>query len=121
MSQDYKNQIEALLFASGRFMDADTLLQLTGVSNKLVLVNNVKKLKEEYEKRSSPLMVVEEKDGWKLTVREAYLPLVRKIVYETELQKTMLVIHKLKKVCQMVLMRLMLKWATKNQFIKDYL
>ncbi|AJF61498.1 TPA: SMC-Scp complex subunit ScpB [Candidatus Woesearchaeota archaeon] len=90
MSQDYKNQIEALLFASGRFMDADTLLQLTGVSNKLVLVNNVKKLKEEYEKRSSPLMVVEEKDGWKLTVREAYLPLVRKIVSETELPKTML-------------------------------
>src|SRR3989304_858366 len=90
MSQDYKNQIEALLFASGRFMDADTLLQLTGVSNKLVLVNNVKKLKEEYEKRSSPLMVVEEKDGWKLTVREAYLPLVRKIVSETQLPKTLL-------------------------------
>ena len=90
MSQDYKSQIEALLFASGRFIDADTLLILTGASNKQVLINNVKKLKQEYEERNSPLMVVEEKDGWKLTVREAYLPLVRKIISETELPKTIL-------------------------------
>ena len=71
--KNYKNQIEALLFASGRFMDANTLLLLTGASGKQVLINNVRKLKEEYDERESPLMVVEEKDGWKLTVRETYL------------------------------------------------
>jgi len=85
MTQDYKQQIEALLFASGRFMDVQTLLTLTGASGKQVLINNVRKLKEDYDKRNSPMMVVEEKDGWKLTVRETYLPLVRKIVSETEL------------------------------------
>ncbi|MBT4272927.1 SMC-Scp complex subunit ScpB [archaeon] len=88
--KNYKNQIEALLFASGRFMDANTLLLLTGASGKQVLINNVRKLKEEYDERESPLMVVEEKDGWKLTVRETYLSLVRKIISETELPKTIL-------------------------------
>jgi segregation and condensation protein B len=87
---DYKNQIEALLFASGRLMDSETLLRLTGASNKQVLETNIAKLKEEYEKRDSPIMIVEEKDGWKLTVREQYLPLVRKIVSEMELPKTVL-------------------------------
>lgn len=87
---DYKNKIEALLFASGRFLDIDTLLNLTGVSGKQVLRNNIEKLKQEYDSRDSPLMVVEEKDGWKLTVREKYLSLVRKIVSETELPKTIL-------------------------------
>jgi segregation and condensation protein B len=87
---DYKKQIEALLFASGRFIDIDTLLNLTGAAGKQVLINNINKLKREYEGRNSPLMIVEEKDGWKLTVREAYLPLVRKIVSETELPKTIL-------------------------------
>lgn len=87
---DYKNQIESLLFASGRFIDIITLLNLTGASNKQVLRNNVDKLKIEYESRDSPLMIVEEKDGWKLTVRENYLPLVRKIISETELPKTIL-------------------------------
>ncbi|MBT4022263.1 SMC-Scp complex subunit ScpB [archaeon] len=88
--KNYKNQIEALLFATGRFMDANTLLLLTGASGKQVLINNVRKLKEEYDERESPLMVVEEKDGWKLTVRETYLSLVRKIISETELPKTIL-------------------------------
>lgn len=88
--KDYKNMVEALLFATGRFMDTDTLLNLTGASNKQVLLNNVSKLKAEYDERGSPLMIVEEKDGWKITVRETYLPLVRKIVSETELPKTIL-------------------------------
>jgi segregation and condensation protein B len=89
-SQDYKNMIEALLFASGRLMSIDTLIAITGASGKQVLVSNIEKLKKEYETRNSPLMIVEEKDGWKLTVREGYLPLVRKIVSETELPKTIL-------------------------------
>jgi segregation and condensation protein B len=87
---DYKNKVESILFASGRFIDIQTLLNLTGASNKQVLTNNVRKLKEEYEQRSSPLMIVEEKDGWKLTVRESYLPLVRNIVSEMELTKSVL-------------------------------
>jgi segregation and condensation protein B len=90
MSEDYKNMIEALLFASGRLMNSDTLINLTGASNKQVISKNIEKLKKEYEDRKSPLMIVEEKDGWKLTVREQYLPLVRKIVSETELPKTIL-------------------------------
>ena len=88
--KDYKNQIESILFASGRFMDINTILNLTGASGKKVLINNIKKLKKEYDERNSPMMLVEEKDGWKLTVREAYLPIVRKIVSETELPKTIL-------------------------------
>jgi segregation and condensation protein B len=90
MAEDYKNKIEALMFASGRLMDIDTLLSLTGASGKQVLINNISRLKQEYEERNSPMMIVEEKDGWKLTVRESYLPLVRKIISETELPKTIL-------------------------------
>ena len=90
IEKDYKNQIEALLFASGKLMSIDILLNLTGASGKQVLLNNITRLKQEYEERQSPMMIVEEKDGWKLTVRETYLPLVRKIISETELPKTIL-------------------------------
>jgi segregation and condensation protein B len=90
MAEDYKNMVEALMFASGRLMSIDALLNLTGASNKQVIIKNIEKLKKEYEERNSPLMIVEEKDGWKLTVREQYLSLVRKIVSETELPKTIL-------------------------------
>jgi segregation and condensation protein B len=87
---DYKNQIEAILFASGRLMGVDTLINLTGASSRKVVENAIKKLIEEYKGRDSPLMIVEEKDGWKLTVQEAYLPLVRKIISDMELPKSLL-------------------------------
>ena len=47
---DYKNQIEALLFASGRLMTSEMLINLTNASNKQVLLTNIDKLKKEYER-----------------------------------------------------------------------
>lgn len=88
--KDYKNQIEAILFASGRLIDIDTIMNLTGASNKQVIINNIEKLTQEYEERDSPMIIVQEKEGWKLTVRELYLPIVRNIVGEIELPKTIL-------------------------------
>jgi len=71
-------------------MDIETLLSLTGASSKKIILENVKKLTEEYQKRNSPVMIVKEKNGWKMAVRESYLPLVRKIISDTELPKTIL-------------------------------
>ncbi len=88
--KNFKNQIEAILFASGRLMDADMLVNLVGASSKQVIQNNITKLQQEYEERNSPMMIVGEKEGWKLTVREPYLPLVRRIVSDLELPKTIL-------------------------------
>ncbi|MBD3203328.1 hypothetical protein GF327_03480 [Candidatus Woesearchaeota archaeon] len=88
--KDYKNQIEAVLFSSGRFMDAETLMSLTGASSKQVIESNVAKLISEYEQRESPLMIVSENQGWKINVREKYLSMVRKIVSDIELPKTLL-------------------------------
>lgn len=87
---DYKNQVESILFASGRFMDIETIMNLLEVSDKKLIKQSIGKLQKEYIERESPLMIVEEKNGWKITVRETYLPLVRKIVADTELPKTVL-------------------------------
>ena len=53
---DYKNKIEAILFASGRFMGLNTIVNLTGTS-KAVIKKNIEKLTKEYEERNSPLMI----------------------------------------------------------------
>lgn len=90
IEKNYKKMIEALLFASGRYMSIETLMNLTKAENKESIIETINKLKDEYNNRESPLMIVEEKDGYKLTVREQYLSLVRKIVSETELPKTIL-------------------------------
>lgn len=82
-------KLEAVLFAVARQMSIDEIMSICGFSKK-----EVKSIAEALTKRleeiESPLMVVEELDGYKLTVREKFLPIVREIVPHTELSKSIL-------------------------------
>lgn len=87
---ELKNQIEALLFASGRKMTVEELKLHLNVSSTKAIQEAAELLKKEHEERQSPVMVVQEGDSWKLTTREKYLTIVRKINPNTELTKTMM-------------------------------
>ena len=85
-----KNKIEALLFSSGRKMNIEEISELTGIRNYDVIKQAINELKREYEERGSSVMLFESRDGWKLTVKEHYLPVVQKIVTQTELYKPLM-------------------------------
>ncbi|MBR9690645.1 SMC-Scp complex subunit ScpB [Candidatus Woesearchaeota archaeon] len=87
---DYKNKIEALLFSAGKKLEVDFMRDTVGARDKRPIKKALEELKEDYDKKDSSLMLVEDGDSWKLNVREKYLPLVRKIVAETELTKTVM-------------------------------
>src|SRR3989338_6636829 len=84
-----KIKIEALLFSSGKKMLVEELAKLTRSD-----INNVREalqqLKWDYEQKNSSLMVVDEGSNWKITVKEEHLPLVKNIVTETEIRKTLM-------------------------------
>lgn len=82
-----KGKLEALLFSSGRKMDIEELSRLTYAKPEEIQ-NSLTELKKEYDEKDSSVMVVNEGNSWKLTVREQFLPLVQKIVTETEMSKT---------------------------------
>lgn len=85
-----KNQVEALLFASGRYMEVDELVLLTGAAKASVL-EELKRIKEQYaSNEDTPLKVVSDEHSYKLTVKEKYLDLVSQINPNTELSKTIL-------------------------------
>lgn len=87
---DLKNQVEGLLFASGKKLSVEFLAKTTDTDN-LKLVNDaLKELKSDYESRNSALMITDDEQGWKINVREKYLSLVRKIVSDAELSKTIM-------------------------------
>ncbi|MBI3033381.1 SMC-Scp complex subunit ScpB [Candidatus Woesearchaeota archaeon] len=88
--QDLRNQLEALLFACGKKISVEELQFLIGNLPLEVIKENLEALQRSYEERNSPLMIMEENDGWKLTAREKYLPLVQKINPHTELSKTIM-------------------------------
>jgi segregation and condensation protein B len=88
---EIKNQVEAVLFAVGKKMPIEEIAKIMGLPTHEILQENLLELQREYDEKNSPLMIVEEEKGiWKLTTREKYVDLVRNIVPETELSKTMM-------------------------------
>ncbi len=83
---DLKNQLEALLFSSGKAMEEAQLCQLTGGTTRAVR-NALRKLRQEYADRDTALKVFNEGTAWKLLVKDAHVPLVRRIVADTELSR----------------------------------
>jgi len=47
-------------------------------------------LQADYKQKSSSVILVEEADGWKLTVHEDYAAVVSKVISETELSKSLM-------------------------------
>lgn len=88
--QELKNRIEAVLFATGDKVIVDEIRRLVRAPDNTVVENALKELSEEYNKRDGPLKIMNEATFWKITVREKYIDIVRRIVTRTELSKTMI-------------------------------
>ncbi len=86
---EIKNKIEAVLFSTGKKVNIDYIAKLCR-ANKEDVLKALQELRADYESKGASLLVAEEGDFWKLTVREAYSPIVRKIVPDAELTKTMI-------------------------------
>jgi len=87
--EELKNKVEAVLFSSGKKMTVEEISRLCRTAPNLV-TEQLQELKSDYDSKNSSLLLMDEGDGWKLTVREQYTSVVRKIVAETELTKTMM-------------------------------
>ena len=84
-----KSKAEAVLFSTGHRISLDEISRLCR-SRKEEVLASLQELRNEYDEKQSSLMLFEEGDFWKFTVRDHFIPMVRKIVTETELTKSVL-------------------------------
>ncbi|MBI4439316.1 SMC-Scp complex subunit ScpB [Candidatus Woesearchaeota archaeon] len=87
--QELKNKVEAILFASGKKISADYIAKLCKTRKEEVL-ETLNELKSAYQEKNASLSIIDEGELWRIAVKEAYSPIVRKIVPQTELTKTMI-------------------------------
>ena len=87
---DLKQAIESILFSAGRKVSEQEIQKLTKTKDSADIREAVEELKADLNARGSSLMVVDESDGWKITVKESYLPTVQTINPHTELSKSIL-------------------------------
>src|SRR3989338_5149410 len=84
-----KSKVEAVLFSVGHKISVDEICRLCR-AKKEEAVATLRELRREYDEKQSSLMLVEEGDFWKFTVRDHLISVVRRIVTETELTKSVL-------------------------------
>ncbi len=89
LNKEYKSRVEAILFAVGKYLDEEQISLLCDI-DKRHTKKALEELKKDYDEKDTALMVIQEGNSWKINVREKYLNLVRKIVSDTELSKSIM-------------------------------
>ncbi len=87
---ELKNRLESILFSSGKPMHTDELARITKERDMARIQSALLELKKDLEEKKSSIMLVQDGAEWKLTIREQYIPFVRKVVTTTELPRTIL-------------------------------
>ncbi len=88
-TKEHKARVEAILFAVGKYLDEEIISQLCDL-DKRHAKKALEEIKKDYDERETALMIVQEGNSWKINVREKYLSLVRKVVADTELSKSIM-------------------------------
>ncbi len=84
-----EKKVEAVLFAVGKEITTErvaSLCSLTVEQTESIIQN----LQQQYETLDHSLRLVKRDGGWKLTVRDEYVPLVSSIVSSTELERPLM-------------------------------
>ena len=89
MNEELKKTIQAVLFASARKMSVSELAKICRRSDDEVLLA-LREWKDQLDSDKEPIILIEENDEWKLTVRENYITVVKKVVKKAELPKSIL-------------------------------
>ena len=84
-----KSKVEAVLFSVGHKISLDEISKLCR-SHRQEVLSALQELRKEYDEKQSSIMLVEEGESWKFSVRDHLISVVRKIVTETELSKSIM-------------------------------
>ena len=87
--EDNTKKVEAVIFAVGKEITTERIASLCSLETKEVdrIMNELLK---QYSDSDNSLKVVQKENGWKLTVKDEYIPLVSSIVSSTELDRPLM-------------------------------
>ncbi|MEM3154491.1 MAG: SMC-Scp complex subunit ScpB [Candidatus Woesearchaeota archaeon] len=89
MDEELKRMVEAILFAAARKLELEEISKLCHRPKEEILAV-LTEWKSQLDSSNSPTMLLQDGTAWKLTVREKYVPVIKKVVTKTELPKGIL-------------------------------
>jgi segregation and condensation protein B len=89
MDPELKKQVESIVFSCGRKIEPEEIAGLVNVAPSLVK-KAAAELAAEYDQKDCALAIIQDGTAWKMTVREKYVGVVRKITPYMEFSKTIM-------------------------------
>ena len=91
MDEELRKKIEAVLFSVGKSLDVSELMKMIKESDKGKVTACLIELKKKYnEDENNSLMILQDGESWKLTIKDQYIDVAKEIGVETELSKTIM-------------------------------
>ncbi len=87
--EPHEKKIEAILFAVGKEITAERIASLCSMDVSAVDAT-LQTLSEQYQQRDHSLHLIKKDQGWKLTVRDEFVPLVSTLVAATEMERPLM-------------------------------
>ncbi len=87
--EDSEKKVEAVLFTVGKEISSERLASLCSLEAREA-DEIMAKLQEEYARRDHSLRIEKRENGWKLSVRDQFLPLVSTLAESTEMEGAMM-------------------------------
>ena len=87
---ELKKQLESILFSMGRRVTLEELSRICHERDIAKILHELEVLKRELEEKESSIILIEDNNTFRFTVRDQFLSLVRKVVKKTELPKGVL-------------------------------
>ncbi len=87
--EEQEKKVEAVLFAVGKEITTERIASLCSLTLDQT-EGIITKIQQDYESRDHSLRLVKKDNGWKLTVRDEFIPLVSSIVSTTELERPLM-------------------------------
>lgn len=87
MSEDYKKKVEAVLFASGKFLETDKIAEMLGLGSIGMVKNVIEDLKQEYKVKDSALEILEQGNAYRMHIKPDFVSVVKNLMTETEFDR----------------------------------
>ena len=87
--EENEKKVEAVLFAVGKEISSERIASLCSLEIPQVEAI-MQALSSRYSQLDNSLQIIKKENGWKLTVRDHYVPLVSSLVSNTELERPLM-------------------------------
>lgn len=88
--EEYKKQIEAILFTVGRPLDTQQIAEMLSLGSVGMVKNALTELKQEYQEKDSALEILEDNNKFRMNIKGEHMHLVKDLMPVTELDKSTL-------------------------------